>query len=47
MGNVFIIITGIYSSDNNLDQFINAGGLYNIGRFYNTGVSGCNSSKGG
>ena len=46
-GNVFITIIGIYSGDSNLDWFINISGLYGVGRFYNTGVSGCDGGKGG
>ena len=47
IGNVFVIVTGIYSGNGDLDWFINAGRLYNIGRFYNTGISGCDGGKGG
>ena len=47
VGNVYIIITGIYSGDGNLNWFIDAGGLYGIGRFYNVGVFGCNGGRGG
>ena len=46
-GNVLITITGICSGDSNLDQFIDAGGLYSVGRFCDTGVSGCDGSRGG
>ena len=45
--NVLITLTGIYSGNSNLDWFIDAGGLYSIGRFYNTGVFGCDGSRGG
>jgi len=38
---------GIYSSNSNLNRFINAGRLYSISRFYNIGIFGCNSGRGG
>ena len=47
IGNIYIIITGIYYSGGNLDKFINAGGLYNINKFYNTGIFSYNSGKRG
>ena len=47
IGNIYITITGICSGDSNLDQFIDAGGLYNISKFCNTGVSGCDGGRGG
>ena len=47
MGNIYIIIAGSYRGNNNLDKFINVGGLYNINKFYNTGEFNYNSGRGG
>jgi hypothetical protein len=47
IGNVLVIITSIYSGDGNLDQFIDVGGLCDVGRFCNAGVFGCNGGRGG
>ena len=47
VGNVLVTITDICSGDSNLDWFIDAGGLYSVGRFYNTGVSNCDGGRGG
>ena len=35
------------SGDGNLDRFIDAGGLCGVGRFCDTGVSGCDGGRGG
>ena len=43
----FYDVVGSYSSDSNLDRFINAGRLYGVGRFYSTGVFGCDGGRGG
>jgi hypothetical protein len=47
IGNVLITIAGICSGDNNLDQFINIGGLCSVGRFCTIGVFSCNNGRGG
>ena len=47
IGNIYITIAGSCRSNSNLDRFVNAGGLYNINRFYNTGIFSCNSSSKG
>ena len=43
--NIYIIITGSYSGNNNLKRFINIGGLYNINKFYNIGVFSYNRGR--
>ena len=47
IGNVYITIAGNYCGGNNLNKFINIGGLYNINRFYSTNIFSYNNSKGG
>ena len=46
-GNVLITIVGTYSGNSNLDRFVNVGRLYGVSRFYNAGVFGRDSGKGG
>ena len=46
-GNILIAFTGIYSGNGNLDWFINAGRLYSVDKFYNTGVFSYNGGKRG
>ena len=46
MGNIYIIITGSYSSSGNLDRFINISRFYSVSKFYSTGVFSCNNSRG-
>ena len=46
-GNVLVTIAGICSGNSNLDWFINAGGLCSVGRFCDTGISGCDGGRGG
>ena len=45
MGNIYIIITGSYSSSGNLDRFINISRFYSVSKFYSTGVFSCNNGK--
>ena len=46
-GNVYVTIAGIYSGNSNFNWFINAGGLYGVGRFCDTSVFNCNGGKKG
>ena len=47
IGNILVTIAGIYNGNGNLNQFINAGRLCGVGRFYNIGIFGCNGGRGG
>ena len=46
-GDICITLVGSYSGSGNLDRFVNAGGLYSVGRLYSIGVFSYNSSRGG
>ena len=46
-GDICVTLAGSCSGGGNPDRFVDAGGLYGVGRLYSIGVFSYNSSRGG